>query len=253
VKHVLYPIFIKGVNDLAIPVTTPYKAPVVTAASKQNAIAAEIARKAAAGIPLAGDQNGNVSTANAAAYKAAIATPAKITNPVVKSASVAAPAPKTPEIHSPLGNPAVKTAVPDPVYTPSYSSQNSYDDVGSQIQDALNGLDLQGMFSGITSQYDDKFSALQRLMEEQNATSKTQYDTQTAAMQKQYDELMNKYKYSTAQVNPNSVNNNAQDGIQVYDPSVTPTDGSAQIGASQPNEVNNALYRYLNQMWGGGF
>jgi hypothetical protein len=271
----LYPIHLnKGVSDLAIPTTTKYTTPTTNNAA---AIQAEIARKAAAGIPLAGDQNGNVSAANQAAYDAALkaktATPiatggSKTTQPVTKSVSSTPSTTSTASTSAAL--PAWAQAVKDMSTNTSTSKAASFsdtpskystssvsgggggsEDISSQIAAALQGLNLDGLIGGLQSQYDDKFSSLERMLGEQNTTLKTQYETQAAAMQKQYDELMNKYNYTNSQANP-SVNSNALDGVQLADGTTTPvTGGSASTGVS--NDANSALYRYLNNLWGGGF
>ena len=105
---------------------------------------------------------------------------------------------------------------------------------------------FSNMFSQLQNEYNSRLEAMQRMLEQQNAE-----------LQKRYDELLNKFKYNQAQLT--SVNyNSVGDGISLFGnegtPNGTPTNTSGTpVGYRQSVQMNDALLRYMQNLWGGGF
>lgn len=102
------------------------------------------------------------------------------------------------------------------------------------------------MFTKLQNEYNSRLEAMQRMLEQQNAEH-----------QKRYDELMNKFKYNQAQLTPTAYNSGG-DGISLFGDEETPngtpknTSGTP-VGYRQYAQMNDALLRYMQRLWGGGF
>lgn len=109
--------------------------------------------------------------------------------------------------------------------------------------------DFSEQFSGLQSQYDDRFSALERMMTEQKAF-----------YEKQYEDMMNRFRYVSSVGAPNSANVNARDGIHLFNPDTGMQNGGVgSVAPMQPQlptsnvSMNDALFNYINKnLWGGG-
>ena len=102
------------------------------------------------------------------------------------------------------------------------------------------------MFTKLQSDYNSRLEAMQRMLEQQNTE-----------LQKRYDELLNKFKYNQAQLTPVNYNIGG-DGISLFGnegtPNGTPTNTSGTpVGYRQSVQMNDALLRYMQNLWGGGF
>ena len=102
------------------------------------------------------------------------------------------------------------------------------------------------MFTKLQNEYNSRLEAMQRMLEQQNAE-----------LQKRYDELLNKFKYNQSQLAPLNYNSGG-DGISLFGnegaPNGTPTNTSGTpVGYRQSVQMNDALFRYMQNLWGGGF
>lgn len=125
------------------------------------------------------------------------------------------------------------------------NSLKNYQDASTkQFTDSLKTYTdgYEDQFTDFTSQYEEKFGALQRLMEQQQA-----------AYEKQYEDLMNRFRYVSSVGAPNSANANAIDAIQ-FQNGPGNSQGNANVTLPTTNvSMNDALFRYINKnLWGGG-
>ncbi len=102
------------------------------------------------------------------------------------------------------------------------------------------------MFSKLQSEYNSRLEAMQRMLEQQNSE-----------LQKRYDELLNKFKYNQSQLTPANYNS-VGDGVSLFGndftPNGIPTNTSeTPVGYRQFAQMNDALLRYMQKLWGGGF
>lgn len=102
------------------------------------------------------------------------------------------------------------------------------------------------MFTKLQNEYNSRLEAMQRMLEQQNAE-----------LQKRYDELLNKFKYNQSQLAPLNYNSGG-DGISLFGnegaPNGTPTNTSGTpVGYRQSVQMNDALFRYMQNLWSGGF
>lgn len=96
---------------------------------------------------------------------------------------------------------------------------------------------FQSIFDQMSKDNNARFDALQKMIEDQN-------------------------RYRNSQLHPGSYNGGGSDGIHLFNPGGT-GDGSSgssgtsgkPIGHTQDNNTNDALYRYINNIWSerGGF
>lgn len=105
---------------------------------------------------------------------------------------------------------------------------------------------FNNMFSQLQNEYNSRLEAMQRMLEQQNAE-----------LQNRYDELLNKFKYNQAQLNP-VVYGGVGNGISLFENenksngTSTNTSGTP-VGYRQSVQMNDALFRYMQNLWGGGF
>jgi len=102
------------------------------------------------------------------------------------------------------------------------------------------------MFTKLQSDYNSRLEAMQRMLEQQNQEA-----------QKRYDELLNKLKYNQTQLTPGAYGGGG-DGISLFGnegtPNWTPASTSGTpVGYRQSVQMNDALLRYMQNLWGGGF
>ena len=102
------------------------------------------------------------------------------------------------------------------------------------------------MFTKLQNEYNSRLEAMQRMLEQQNAEH-----------QKRYDELLNKLKYNQSQLTQVAYGG-VGNGINLFEnegtPNGTPINTSeTPVGYRQSVQMNDALYRYMQNLWGGGF
>lgn len=111
---------------------------------------------------------------------------------------------------------------------------------------------FQSMFDGMQNQSNQRIQALERMLEQQSSD-----------YNKKLEELMNKFKYRDAQINPNafmggeggmpSIHNPLTDAMSEGLANGSGNEKGVEIGFRQEPSMNSALLRYMQNLWGGGF
>lgn len=84
--------------------------------------------------------------------------------------------------------------------------------------------------------------------------SNSEYDARIASLEKMLQDMQNKNNYNNAQPGANTgVDTSGSSGEHIFD-SGNSNPQAGQVGFTQgTNSMNDALFRYLNNLWNGGF